>query len=58
MKKLAFNIKNDTKNFYEYVRSKQKIQDKVGSVHNNRGILNGRKNIMSILVRPVFARKL
>ena len=29
-KKLAGNIKNDSKCCYAYVRSKQKVQDKVG----------------------------
>ena len=29
-KKLAGNIKNDSKSFYAYGRSKQKVRDKVG----------------------------
>ena len=33
-KKMAGNIKNDSKSFYAYVRSKQKVRDKV---ENNRG---------------------
>ena len=33
-KKLAGNIKNDSKSFYAYVRNKQK--DKVGPLENNR----------------------
>ena len=36
-KKLAGNIKNNSKSFYDYVRSKQKVRDKVGPVENNRG---------------------
>ena len=28
--KIAFNIKHDSKSFYAYVQSKQKVQDKVG----------------------------
>ena len=36
-KKLAGNIKNDNKSFYAYVRSKQKVRDKVGPLKNNRG---------------------
>ena len=36
-KKLAGNIKNDSKSFYVYVRSKQKVRDKVGTLKNNRG---------------------
>ena len=36
-KKLAGNIKNDSKSFYAYVRSKQNVRDKVGPLENNRG---------------------
>ena len=36
-KKLAGNIKNDRKNLYSYVRSKQKVRDKFGPLENNRG---------------------
>ena len=36
-KKLAGNIKNDSKSFYAYVRSKQKVRDKVRPLENNRG---------------------
>ena len=35
--KLASNIKNDSKSLYAYVRSKQKVRDKVGPLENNRG---------------------
>ena len=35
--KLAGNIKNYSKSFYAYVRSKQKVRDKVGSLENNSG---------------------
>ena len=35
--KLAGNIKNDSKSFYAYVRSKQKVRDMVGPLENNRG---------------------
>ena len=34
--KLAGNIKNDSKSFYAYVRSKQKVRGKVGPLENNR----------------------
>ena len=34
-KKLAGNIKNDSKSFYAYVRSKQKVRDIVGPLENN-----------------------
>ena len=36
-KKLAGNIKNESKSFYAYVRSNQKVRDKVGPLENNRG---------------------
>ena len=35
--KLAFNIKHDSKSFYAYVRSKQKVQDKVGPLEGSDG---------------------
>ena len=35
--KIAFNIKHDSKNCYAYVRSKQKVQDKVGPPEGNDG---------------------
>ena len=36
-KKLASNIKHYNKSFYAYVRSKQKVRDKVGPLENNSG---------------------
>ena len=43
MNKIVFNIKHDSKSFYAYVRSKQKVQDKVGPVEDSDGniILEG-----------------
>ena len=35
--KLAINIKHDSKDFYAYVRSKQKVQDKVGPLEGSDG---------------------
>ena len=35
--KFANDIKNDSKNFYAYVRSKQKVRDKVGPLKNSAG---------------------
>ena len=32
---MAGNIKNDSKSLYAYVRSKQKVRDKVGPLENN-----------------------
>ena len=37
--KLACNIKNDSKSFYAYVRSKQNVQDKVGPLEGSAGHL-------------------
>ena len=34
---LACNIKNDSKSFYAYIRSKQNIQDKVGPLEDSAG---------------------
>ena len=34
---LAYNIKNDSKSFYAYVRSKQNVQDKVGPLEDSAG---------------------
>ena len=36
-KKKAFNIKHDSKSFYAYVPSKQKVQDKVGPLEGSDG---------------------
>ena len=36
-KQLAGNIKNYSNSFYAYVRSKQKVRDKVGPLENNNG---------------------
>ena len=35
--KLACNVKNDSKSFYAYVKSKQNIQDKVGPLEDSAG---------------------
>ena len=35
--KIAFNIKHDSKSFYAYVRSKQKVQAKVGPLEGSDG---------------------
>ncbi len=43
--KLTFNIKQDNKSFYAYVRSKQKVQDKAGPLEDSAGniISEGRR---------------
>ena len=49
-KKLAGNIKNYNKSFYAYVRSKQKVRDKVRPLENNRGnIISDRFQIAEVL---------
>ena len=35
--KIAFNIKHYSKSFYAYVRSKQKVKDKVGPLEGSDG---------------------
>ena len=35
--KLANDIKHYSKSFYTYIRSKQKVRDKVGPLENNAG---------------------
>ena len=35
--KLEQNIKSDSKSFYAYVRNKQNVRDKVGSLEDNAG---------------------
>ena len=40
--KLACNIKNDSKSFYAYVRSKQNIQNKVGPLEDSAGNITSR----------------
>ena len=47
---MAGNIKNDSKSFCVYVRSKQKVRDKVGSLENNSGnIISDRFQMAEIL---------
>ena len=41
IKKLACNIKNDSKSFYAYVRSKQNVKDKVGPLEDSAGNITG-----------------
>ena len=37
MKKITCNIKNDSKSFYAYIRSKQNVRDKVGPLEDSAG---------------------
>ena len=45
--KLACNIKNDSKSFYAYVRSKQNVQDKVGPLEDSAGNIVSQGFIMA-----------
>ena len=45
--KLACNIKNDSKSFYAYVRSKQNVQDKVGPLEDSAGNIISQGFIMA-----------
>jgi len=38
-RKLAENVKKDSKSFYKYVRSRQKRRDRVGPIKNDKGVL-------------------
>ena len=49
-KKMAGNIKHDSKSFYAYVSSKQKVRDTVGPLENNRGnIISDRFQMAEVL---------
>ena len=45
--KLACNIKNDSKSFYAYVRSKQNVQDKVGPLEDSAGNIISQRFLMA-----------
>ena len=47
--KLTGNIRNDSKSFYAYVRTIQKVRDKVGPLENNSG------NIISDVLNEFFS---
>ena len=44
--KLACNIKNDSKSFYAYARSKQNVQDKVGPLVDSAGNIISQRFLM------------
>ena len=54
-KKLAGNIKNESKSFYAYVRSKQKVRDKVGPLENNRGNIISEVFQMAEILKEYFS---
>ena len=58
-KKLCNNIKNDSKSYYAYVRSKQHTNDKVGPLKNSLGevlLMMKRQQIYSMITLAVCLR--
>ena len=53
--KLAGNIKNDSKSFYAYVRSKQKVRYKVGPLENNSGNIISDRFQMAYVLNECFS---
>ena len=53
--KLAGNIKNYSKSLYAYVRSKQKVQDKVGPLENNKGNIISEGFLMAKVLNVYFS---
>ena len=54
-KKIAFNIIQDSKSVYAYVRSKEKIQDKVGSLEGSDGNIITEAFLMSENLNEYFS---
>ncbi|WP_166376079.1 hypothetical protein, partial [Aeromicrobium phragmitis] len=53
--KLACNIKHDSKSFYAYVRSKQKVQDKVGPLEDSAGKIISEGCLMAESLNEYFS---
>ena len=53
--KLACNIKNDSKSFYAYVRSKQNVQDKVGPLEDSAGNIISQGFLMAEVLNGYFS---
>ena len=53
--KLACNIKNDSKSFYAYVRSKQNVQDKVGPLEDSAGNIISQRFLMAEDLNDYFS---
>ena len=53
--KIAFNIKHDSKSFYAYVRSKQKVQDKVGPLEGSDGNIITEEFLMAENLNEYFS---
>ena len=56
-KKIAFNIKHDSKSLYAYVRSKQKVQDKVGPLEGSDEYFSSVFTREDISILPVLETK-
>lgn len=54
-KKLAKNIKNDSKSFYAYVRSKQKRKDMVGPLRNEAGEMVTKEEEIAEVLNDYFS---
>ena len=54
-RKIAQNIKSDSKSFFTYVRSKTRVRSTVGPLLNNNGILVNENQGMSELLNAFFA---
>ena len=59
--RLANNVKNDSKSFYSYIRSKQRCKDKIGSLKDNAGHVinddNSKANILNDYFVSVFTEE-
>ena len=53
--KLACNIKNDSKSFYAYIRSKQNVRDKVGPPEDNAGNITSQGFLMAEELNGYFS---
>ncbi len=53
--KLSNNIKEDSKSFYKYVRSKQQVKDGIGPLKNENGEVSADSNIMAKVLNECFA---
>ena len=53
--KLACDIKNDSKSFYAYVRSKQNVQDKVGPLEDSAGNIISQGILMAEYINSYFS---
>ena len=53
--KITFNIKHDSKSFYAYVRSKQKVQDKVGPLEGSDGNIITEGFLMALNLNEYFS---